>query len=539
MKTFLTALRYDLQRLRWILLPWLGWQLWWIFVGLELDPSRIDKGYTSYVIVVHLGWFGILTLLSFTHAPSDSRAAWRTRPLRGRIIGLEKICLGLLLLVIIPTASLIASAPFGVSQSTNPIFAPWMSILSAYTGAFLSILFVASLMKDVRQFFGVGMILIIPLMVLLILNTPLMALWMTVPGQIFKVGPYHGVGVTATCLTILLGTAGFIRLITAQYHQSHVIKHACRAGLLVALLFVVLPRVFPNYLGKPPKIDADGASITINSVERFDHPFKSRTFTQDSDTRKIRWTDATWPMFRLNISPSNFATSSIWRLGDFETSYPFFLRTPTIAESERLLLNDELLTQLGIPDYQLASAISESVIFERKRYLKASSGNLKNKKERTHLSFRVSRLQLRELADTSLQLPLQRTFPSGLYLEISKLGTRFGYPLIEANTGMPAIKHLDFVLELLPTRPKGLGRYWVSNQPLLLLIDDANKRAHILQSPPYTSEEIREHFKKPGFRKGKLLPDWNTPLDQLRLKVFEVTSTGYFSLRINIPAENE
>ncbi len=211
MKTILNTLRYDLQRLRWVLLPWLGIQLWWIFVSLpslELDPSRVETKYSAYVIMVHIGWFGILTFLSFTHAPSDSRAGWRTRPLRGSIVGLEKLCLGFLLLVIIPTVSSLALSPYQESQSTNALVPPWISVLSIYSTAFLSTFFVASLVKNIRRFFGFGAVLI----------TPCLIIWIAARGQLFHSGTTLGIGLTATFFIILLSTIGFASLIVAQYH---------------------------------------------------------------------------------------------------------------------------------------------------------------------------------------------------------------------------------------------------------------------------------------------------------------------------------
>lgn len=528
MKTFLTTLRYDLQRLRWAILPWLGIQMWWIFVSLpslELEPSRIEAKYSAYVIMVHIGWLGILTFLSFTHPPTESRAAWRTRPAHGWIVGLEKICLGLLLLAIIPAASSLASAPFRDSQSSTTFFPTWASILSAYTGAFLGSFFFASLTKNVREFFGFGIALLV--------------VGMAFGGARFLFGSDIGIGVTATCLIILLGTVGFVTLIIAQYHRSRRQNHAVLAGLLVVVLFGVLPKIFPNYLGRPPQINPKGASLVINSIEQFDRSNMTAQLVRAFRTQKFPGEKDPQPWLRLNVSPSNFDPSYIWELNSIAMRVSMSPVSIIALGGGHLLLNDELLVQLGIPDYQLSSAIADSVFFERPDFPEKTAKISMAGKQQPRFSFRVSRLELKELADTPLQPQLQHTFPSELSLEVSDLGVRYGHPLLAVDTKMPAIQHRDFVLDLVPNPPRGIGRNWVSRHPLLLLIDDENKRAHILKTPRYTTVEIFEHSREPEFRTGKRLPDWDTPLDQLRLKVFEITSTGHFLLRAKIPPEHE
>lgn len=519
MKTFLATIRQDFRLMRWILLPWLGIQLWWILTHktfLSVPLEEMESKFSGYTVAVHIGWAALLTFLAFSHPPRDPHAAWRTRPLNPTMVGLAKVSVGFLLLVVVATISHLASEPFGDSRAARSLFPTWLLILSRYSIIFFLLLFIASLCRSVRQFFFALPAVVVP--------------WILVP-LLFR-NPLResaDLGATAASLMVVLTSCGFICLIIAQYHRARNIRHISLAVVGILLLFGILPRLFPDYLKRPPEIRPHGETATVTSFEQFDYSVETVVRDPDSPT-KFRSVTRTIPRLRLQVAFEGLNPSSIWNLNHYGVNrHQITLR----SDKRGIILNETLLKQLGIPDYELTGNRNDSASLEINFRV---PGELSRPKQ-DNVKVGLARIELRQLADIPVKTPLEETHPSGLSIRLSLPGAPYGYPIISVKTKMPPLEHSDFVLNWLPPGTHRIGRYRVYPAPLILLVDEANQRAQILQAPEYSREQLREHHRKPNFRSGLLLPDWETPLEKLQLRVFEVTMTGHLILTAPLPSE--
>lgn len=520
MKTLLATIRQDFRLMRWILVPWLGIQLWWILTHqsiLDHEPTRIESKFAAITVIAHIGWAALLAFLAFSHPPRDPCAAWRTRPLNPTMVGLAKVSVGFFLLVVVATISYLASEPFGESRAVRSLFPTWLLTLARYSVIFFLLFFIASLCRSVRQ-----LLFTLPVVVVT---------WIFVPVMFRKsLQAFFDPGATAASLTVVLTSLGFIYLIIAQYHRARNVRHISLAVVWIFLLLGLLPRIFPDYLEPPPVLQPDGETATVTSFEQFDYSFKSSVRDPDSPTTKFRTETRTIPRLRLQIAFDGLDSSSIWNL-----SYNGPRWNPATIGSDAggMILNETLLKQLGVPGYELSGTLSDSVSLETNSH--APGGLLSP--ERNSIRVGLGRIELRQLADIPVKPSLQETYPSGLSLRLALPGAPYGYPIISVKSEMPPLRHPDFVLKWLPTGSNMVGRHRVYRSPLILLIDDANQRAQFLRSPDYSIEELKANFQKPNFRSGLLLPDWDTPLEVLRIRVFEVTKTGHLTLRVRLPNE--
>ena len=60
---------------------------------------------------------------------------------------------------------------------------------------------------------------------------------------------------------------------------------------------------------------------------------------------------------------------------------------------------------------------------------------------------------------------------------------------------------------------------------------------HFQMRPNDLMENSRHYRIIPNSRYALPLPDWGTPLENLRLKIFQATVTGYIRLETEIPSE--
>ncbi len=134
---------------------------------------------------------------------------------------------------------------------------------------------------------------------------------------------------------------------------------------------------------------------------------------------------------------------------------------------------------------------------------------------------------------------MKESFSSALNLEIREHYTDSGEHKFEMKTQMPPPRNPDFLLNLLPEKRHRIGRYRVSVRPLILLTDETRKRVHILQTPSISDAIFHLQDWTGKYLHLKCLPDWDTSIEELNLRIFEVTTTGYLTITAEFPSDHE
>lgn len=522
MPSFLAALRQDIHATRWVLIPWLVMHVLWFFSYpglLNQNPNGFETAFSTYYVFSIVGWLVLVPLLFYSHPLGDPNAEWRTRPMRGSVVGLEKVVLGIFMLVAIPTLIELTNDPFHRLQFYASPIPAWVTIAGRNLIGFAGFLYLASQTSSIRRFFGY--------MVFLGFFGALATFGEGPPD------PFAGsrFGITSVALGVLILVTGSFTLTVAQYRGMSKMTNQLTMGSLIGIVSA-LPWFFPNYLTQPSELKSTDTSISITSAEPFEYAYRTFHFKDGLNGRERTAVDRTRSMFRLQVEYDDLDPANAWILSPWDQ-----MGSPSLAggPSSGLILNPELLRQLGIPSYQISPVIDGTIIQERNRFPYSRMGNQNLKKEITQFGFTFAQTKFLELADFSLQSLGEKTAPSGLRIQVTDLGSPLDQPLLAINPTMPPPQHPDFMLNWLPEARDGANRRRVYSDPLLLLVDDVNRRAHVLLQPENLMKELRSYRRVSGFRYAKSLPDWDTPLENLRLKVFQVTVTGYIRFESEIP----
>ena len=219
MSTFFATLRQDLVATRWVLLGWFS--LPFVLVHITPLPTDHSIAKTYATLFLTLAWvvhgLVLFARIAFNHAPCDDRNGWRARPLRGWVVGLEKLFFATLALL--PP---LLAAPHKL-QITPQLLTPFLVLLFA--------LFVASLVKTPKQLIATLSIL-----------ACLFLLLGFVKGLLGIRSTFSDTGAIVAKSVFALG---FVGLFIRQFARPHVQMHAT-AGIGVYLLIVTVSWIFPN-----------------------------------------------------------------------------------------------------------------------------------------------------------------------------------------------------------------------------------------------------------------------------------------------------
>lgn len=480
MNSLTTLLRQDLFALRWYLPCWFVSLLGAVALGkTSLDLSDPKNMWIGIVVGLALLGSGIGTFgtLLFTHASSDNRAAWHTRPFPRWIVGCEKLTM-IGALILLPLVSFMAGSRPDLSGNLTYLD-QWKTLAPPMVLMFLTISYVAVVCRTSRT-------LLLILLALLLFGGFAGTAFIFLRAQ-YACFTFNEVGGAIARTLYVLGLGG---LFVWQYVRPNPLRHMIGGATVfaaIALVSVVLPD--PRRSLRVLNNSAYSATFTvlepapIESLSRYD-PLRER------DLPVVPW--------KAEVRLEGFAPDRLWQARLFLHNIKNYGSRDLERPTAGFFPTTTLLEPLGLSGYTLEGAADPN--FVPLNFNVQSESPIRELSPEVEFHVSVERLS----AVPVIRFPISVGYHDGQ-------APGYGIKVIEIDADLNEI-------ELKPTFPDASALNPKTASPrsprlTLLVVHEATRRAAVIQPKPQTLAELRTNRLERTYR----LPAWNVSPSELRI----------------------
>lgn len=488
MNTLKQIIRQDLGALKWLLVSWISLLAANHWIQFEFFSAQMNPKYFITIVssvAVFMASLFLMGRLAFNHPASGPAAAWRTRPMDGRQVGVAKLLFGGVFLVLIPSLFALSLASGGFQWPAENLLMKMGLLVSQHALILVLLLGIASLCHN-------GSELALSLLAILgvFLITGILAFLQSLNVRIGDYSP----GTNRTMWLLMIGAMGAIFF--RQYHRPNRLKHV---GWLSCLVLVVIAVEFlqsPIHGGLKAIASRDG-KLVVHSLEPSASPGHQMA----------------------EVSFENLDPSHVWRLtGVFNPPNHADTRMTAFDDSSTLIQSHAINRQLELAGYEIEGPRSNPRGFSLSspEMGNNTSGTPEILKSLRSMTARLERVKLTPLGRVAIEKGAS-TNTSSIRIKLADVSTQIGKTKILLTLAIP-------------NPPSSGSRISRGEKPLFVFVDHDNHRASIVRHIDQGSRYSLSVGLK-GIFHLKLPAHWSyTATSRMELLIADVSREGYLLL---------